>query len=298
MTTSTQLAATDLGPSFGSEIHGLDPAVPLTEADRMFIRSVFDVRGVVVFRGLDIGRDHQMMLTLLVHGDPDLSDGHVAACAAQQSRFYISNRIEGAAAPFGRLLFHSDMMWSDEPFTVLSLYGEEVEAPVVPTTFVSTAGAWATLPPALHARVGDLSAVQVTGPEGFGDRRKGDQHGDLVQPRRDVVLGVTTPVGFRHPRTGQTLLFVSHQMTKEIAGVPPDLSDGLLDELFAHMYADANLLHHEWRPGDLVLWDNLAVQHARPQVSLDGPARTLRKTGWPIPAGAERLKIDSYEKLD
>jgi len=33
---------------------------------------------------------------------------------------------------------------------------------------------------------------------------------------------------------------------------------------------------HHWQPGDLLLWDNHALQHARPAVGVDQP-RTLRR---------------------
>jgi alpha-ketoglutarate-dependent taurine dioxygenase len=295
---SSQLDVTELTPGFGAEVHGLQPDAPLDADDRRLLRSVFDDRGVVVFRGIAIDRPYQAFLALLVHGEDDLSEEAAAASAAKQGTFYISNKLDGAAAPFGRLMFHSDMMWSDSPFTVLSLYGEEVEPPVAPTAFASAANAWATLPDDLRARVDGRTAVQVTGPEGFDDRRRGDQDGDLVQPQRDHILSVTTPVGHRHPRTGRTLLYVSQGMTKEIAGLPRDDSESLLDALFAHMYGPENVLHHEWQQGDLVMWDNLAVQHARPHVSTEGPVRTLRKVGWPIPVGAKDTKVLTYQKLD
>jgi taurine dioxygenase len=32
-----------------------------------------------------------------------------------------------------------------------------------------------------------------------------------------------------------------------------------------------------------VVWDNLALQHCRPNVETEGPARTLRKVGFPMP---------------
>jgi taurine dioxygenase len=34
-------------------------------------------------------------------------------------------------------------------------------------------------------------------------------------------------------------------------------------------------VEHLWRKGDLVLWDNLALEHARPDVRTEGPIRTL-----------------------
>jgi hypothetical protein len=38
-----------------------------------------------------------------------------------------------------------------------------------------------------------------------------------------------------------------------------------------------NIVEHHWRTSDLVVWDNIALQHARPNVTAEGPARTLRK---------------------
>jgi taurine dioxygenase len=65
-------------------------------------------------------------------------------------------------------------------------------------------------------------------------------------------------------------------------GLGPDESEELLEELFQYLYAPANLLEHVWRNGDLVVWDNFAVQHARANVRTDGPARTLRKVYSPV----------------
>ena len=50
----------------------------------------------------------------------------------------------------------------------------------------------------------------------------------------------------------------------------------LLGELFDHLYAPANVYRHRWRNGDLVIWDNIALQHARPDQSAT-PRRRLRR---------------------
>jgi taurine dioxygenase len=85
-------------------------------------------------------------------------------------------------------------------------------------------------------------------------------------------------------------------MTREIVELPAAESDALLEALFAHLYAPANTLEHGWCAGDLVVWDNLSVQHARANVRVDGPARTLRKVSVPIPAmGGEMPKMPQYD---
>jgi alpha-ketoglutarate-dependent taurine dioxygenase len=73
------------------------------------------------------------------------------------------------------------------------------------------------------------------------------------------------------------VLYVSEQQTREIVELPAEEGNRLLDELLDHLYRPENLLKYEWRDGDFVAWDNLAVQHARPDVAMDGPARTLRR---------------------
>jgi alpha-ketoglutarate-dependent taurine dioxygenase len=72
-------------------------------------------------------------------------------------------------------------------------------------------------------------------------------------------------------------------MTSGIADLPKAESEALLEELFQHLYAPENVIEHHWRKDDLAIWDNLALQHARPNVEAEGPARTLRKTFAPMP---------------
>ena len=53
----------------------------------------------------------------------------------------------------------------------------------------------------------------------------------------------------------------------------------LIEELYAFLYhspGERFTYVHEWREGDLVIWDNHAVQHGRPEVG-DRDARTLRR---------------------
>ena len=291
------LQITPLPSAFGAEVLGLDPTVVPDGRTCSELRAAFDEYGLLVFRDAALDRRMQTLLTELVRGEEDLSDEKIAADAARQSSFYISNKIEDASAPFGRLMWHSDGMWSDHPFEVISLYGEAVEPPVPPTRFASTTRAWNTLPATLRDRVKDASAVHVPGPENFAHRRGDDEEGDLVQPVRDKDYSVTKPVAHRHPRTGRTLLFVSQQMTSHVEGISPEESEELLKALFDHMYAPDNMLEYDWQEHDLVLWDNLACQHARPDVKVDSSVRTLRKVGWPLPPMARKQAVGSYRRI-
>jgi taurine dioxygenase len=185
------------------------------------------------------------------------------------------------------------MMWSNTPFQVLTLFGVDVEQPAVPTAFVSMGRAWDTLPEDLCERVDGLHARHVTGQRARG----GYDDEELLQPMREHEQSTTTSIGHRHPRTGRTLLYVSQMMTREIVELPADESESLLEELFAHLYEPAHVWEHEWRDGDLVAWDNLAIQHARSDVRADGPARTLRKVIAPMSA-VSRLETPKFSKVN
>jgi len=262
-----------LTPAFGADVRGIDLREPLAPTTCAQLQELFDDRGVLRFSDVELSHADQLRLCEMLIRKPGGGEG----TAPIEDTFYISNKRPRSAAPFGRLQFHSDTMWSDTPFEVLSLYGVEVEPPVVPTTFVSGTHAWASLPDDLRERVRTARARHTA-----GEVRRGDLT-DVLLSSVEQPPSTETVVARPHPRTGQTILYVCEQMTSAIVDLDPDESERLLGQLFAHLYSAENRWSQEWQPRDLVVWDNLAVQHARPNVRADGPARTLRKVASPMP---------------
>jgi alpha-ketoglutarate-dependent taurine dioxygenase len=280
----SQLMIRELTPAFGAEIEGLDPTAKLSEDDAALLRRTFDERGLLRFRDLDLTPEYQQYLASLVIGrEGPAPDG---APYDTSDVFFVSNKEDDGGAPFGRLLYHCDMMWSDNPFQVLTLYGLEVTPPTVPTIFTSATCAWETLPAELRARLEGLHALHMTGQA----RRAGDEEGELLQPQRENAKSVTRPIPFAHPRTGEPILYVSQMMTRKIIELPGQDSEDLLGEVFAHLYDPVRTWQQDWRKGDFVMWDNFAIQHARGEVKSEGPPRTLRKVIAP------RLVAGSVEK--
>lgn len=60
-----------------------------------------------------------------------------------------------------------------------------------------------------------------------------------------------------------------------LLGLPRSVSDGGLEEVYEALYAPEQVYSHAWQPDDLVIRDDLTVQHARP-APRDGP-RALRR---------------------
>ena len=53
-------------------------------------------------------------------------------------------------------------------------------------------------------------------------------------------------------------------------------SDATLNALFAELYRDDRVYRHHWNNGDLVIWDNIALQHARCDLTGMTPRRLQR----------------------
>jgi len=273
-----------LHPALGAEITGIDVSRRLDDDEISLVRAAFDEHAFVLFRDVELDRPRQAYLCELLRvPDHVPTEEEAAALAGQQPSFWISNKVEGAAGPFGALMFHADSMWSPYPFEILSLFAVDVQPPVTPTLFASATRAWAQLPDELRARVHDATAHNVSGPEYLPRRRVEAFQGRLSQGRRDHAPSFEWPVVRTHPRTGQELLYICQANTHSINGLEPEASEDLIEELFSYLYAPENVFSYEWRDGDLVVWDNWSLHHARPDVELEGPVRTLRKVFAPIP---------------
>jgi alpha-ketoglutarate-dependent taurine dioxygenase len=278
------LTIQDAGPGFGTIVEGYAPAMLDDPEATKTVQELFDTRGVVVFRGAELTYREQVRVCELLIRKPGASTGH----APDEGNWYVSNKRPNSAAPYGRLQFHMDTAWANEPNDIVSLYATELEPPVAPTSFVSTAVGYATLPAELKRRIEGLELINSAGQI----RRRGDLTDVLLSPVERPPW-TRKPVVLTHPRTGAPLLYPCEQNTREIVGMDPEESEALLDELFDHLYDPSRVWNHEWQLYDLACWDNLAVQHARANVPVDGPVRTLRKVAMPMPS-LEQDEIPTY----
>jgi alpha-ketoglutarate-dependent taurine dioxygenase len=292
-----------LHPALGVEVTGIDVSRRLDDEEIRFLRGVFDQHGLVLFRDVDpdvCDRPRQAYLCELLRvADHVPTEKEAQALSDQQPGFWISNKMEGAAGPFGSLMFHADSMWSPHPFDILSLIAIDVQPPVVPTLFASATAAWAKLPQKLKDQVRDAVALNVSGPEYLPKRRVAAYEGRLSQAGRGHMPSFEWPVVRHHPRTGQELLYICQANTHSVRGLDAEASEDLIEELFAVLYGPDNVFSYEWRNGDLIVWDNWSLHHARPDVELEGPARTLRKIGLPMEESIRATSlVDDYHAVE
>jgi alpha-ketoglutarate-dependent taurine dioxygenase len=173
------------------------------------------------------------------------------------------------------LLFHSDGSYSATPTAGISLYAIEISNGVSPTMFASTTYPLEQLDGELRARVERLRTrqiVRVSSDRKYGRVREADLPGDASAGYKRA----DHPVVIGPPLSAHSALFVSQSQTSHLLGIPADESEAILEQLWKAMYAPTNIYTHDWRVGDLIIWNNLAIQHSRPR-RVDDKVRVLRR---------------------
>jgi len=64
-----------------------------------------------------------------------------------------------------------------------------------------------------------------------------------------------------HPENGRKALFLNPVRIEGIVGMPDDEALDLVAELMAHATQKQFEYRHQWRYGDMVMWDNRSVMH-------------------------------------
>ena len=98
------------------------------------------------------------------------------------------------------------------------------------------------------------------------------------------------PIVYQPPHLDEQTILVNELQTSHVVELPAEEGEELLQELFARLYAPEFVYRHEWRPNDIIIWDNLALQHCRP-TEMGTVRRHLRRS--PSTAGTPTTACSS-----
>ena len=122
----------------------------------------------------------------------------------------------------------------------------------------------------MYAATADLPGRLRAAVEGKWARQDGTYDSAGAPQRAVEVVGVRTespharhPLMRRHPDTARTVLYLGRRPKQYVVGLDPEDSEELLDALWAHSTQRKYVWTHEWRVGDLIVWDNRCVMHRR-----------------------------------
>jgi taurine dioxygenase len=256
-----------LAPGFGARITGFDVERGGAPEEIAELRRAYDEHQLLVLR--DCGR-----IAPERHVEISGWFGQIGANADGEGRPWtvLHNDQAIGSKP---LPFHCDISYMEHPIEGISLHPLALPGGGTSTTYVSNLVAWNGLPAPLQAELGGRKARHYYASA---------QLLDLDWP----VFEAWHPIRLEHPRTGRPLLFVTEHHVDRIEGMTEARSAAVLQELFAQLYAPERRYEHDWREGDLVIWDNLAVQHARTREAK--PSRGVR--------ALQRVAMGRYGFLD
>lgn len=268
------IRVTPLSPALGAEIGGADIAGDLLEKDLDKIRQAWFEHGLILLHGQDITEDQQVAF------------GSAFGPLAPWSRFadkmeaddkrnpyimLITNKKENGeyvgSLPDGEIEFHSDGIYIEEPLAATMLFCVQPTSMGGQTAFSNMYKAYESLPGDIKARIDGRKALHAFT---YNSARR-DQNSER-KTNWDDVAHFIHPIVRTHPVTGRKALYVNRLMTQEIVDMAPDDSDALLEVLYRQIERPEFIYEHNWRKGDILLWDNRCLAHAR----RDFPAGELR----------------------
>ncbi len=261
------------GAALGAEIRGVDLAEPIDDATFAAIERAYDEHGVIFFRGQRITPPQQVAFTRRFGAIEFNIFGERWSVPGSPEIVVVSNITEDGR-PIGVRRagenWHSDMCYAARPPRGTMLYALEVPElfglTLGDTEFASAAAAWDALPDAIRHRLEGRQAIFD-----FCGRKRAFPP---TQAEKDRYPPVRHPIARTHPRTGRKCLYVMRDDCTGIEGVAADEAEALIAALADHIVKPAFVYRHQWRQGDVLMWDNCTVQHRAIQ-DYDMPQRRL-----------------------
>jgi taurine dioxygenase len=254
------IEGTLLGDSLGREIVGVDLAKPLAAGIFSAIESTFCRNPVLVFRNQSLdAADYARFANRFGHIRPGVIEKYRHPEAPEIS-FLTNVGEDGTVDGFGvkrASAWHYDGSFAERPPILAMLYGVEIPDVGGGTMFADMYRAYETLPPNLKRRVEGLITVNHfgLGPSG------GDYFASIAPERWAEYAPVRRPLIMRHRLSGRPYLEFCLIHTAGFVGMTHGQGVDLMHELERHATQDDNVYYHQWRPGDVVIWDEHATMH-------------------------------------
>jgi len=248
-----------LSPTFGAEISGIDLSRPLDGATRAEILAAWREHLVLIFRGQTLSP--QALLDLAGgFGRLDLAppfDQQQSSLPGYPEIAVVSN-VEEKGAPIGglgagELAWHSDMTYRADPPVGCVLFAREIPSEGGNTHFLNMAACLESLPGDVRAAIGNRRLVHDSRYTSAGTERVA----------ADSFATIDHPLVITEPLSGRQSLLLGRRRQSAVVGLDEAGGKALLDALWDPADHDRFAITHAWRPGDVVMWGNIAVMHRR-----------------------------------
>jgi taurine dioxygenase len=251
-------------PELGAEIADVDLRT-IDDATFAAIHQAWIDHQVLLFRGQTL-TDHDLIAFSRRLGDLDhapIQENGQRIANGMPEIYVVSNVIENGveigSLGYGEAVWHTDMSYLRAPPKASMLYALEIPPAGGDTSFVDMYSAFDALPERLRQRAAGLRVKHDGTYNSGGYVRQG------VTPTNDPreAPGTLHPLVCTHPESGRRMLYLGRRRMAWLEGYDLAESDALLDEIWTHATQAPFVWTHQWRVGDLVLWDNRCTMHRR-----------------------------------
>lgn len=249
-----------LGDALGMEVLGIDLAAPLSAATMRAIEEAFATHPVLVFRNQQLeGADLLRFGRHFGAPQPHILKRYRHPVFAEVS--YITNvDADGNIDPVGNdraTAWHTDETYNENLPRLAMLHAIEVPSTRGGTIFADMRAAYDALPGATKERIGGLTGTHrwLAGPARAWTLYRMTEAQAKAHPER------YHPAMLTHPVSGRPILFINPSHSTGFVGVDPDEGERLVAELCEFAAQDRFTYYHQWRVGDLLMWDELATMH-------------------------------------
>lgn len=270
--------------AIGAEIRGVDLRKPVSDETVAAIRKAWLDHLILLFRDQDITPEDHIRFTRQFGEVEEYPLVHYRLPGYPQI-FLLSNEPDAGGKPSetrnAARHWHSDLSFTANPSAGALLRCIRIPDIGGTTMWANQYLAWETLSPAFQKLIEPLEAVH----ELFSktkDLRNLDQ--GQIRDMKKTNPQVVQPVVRTHPETGRKALYVSVAVTTRILGMSQEESDAILEFLFAHQTRVEFTYRHQWRPNDIMMWDNRCTLHMAVADNDHSQSRVLQRTtitGWP-----------------
>jgi taurine dioxygenase len=257
-----------LGQTLGAEVTGLDLSKPLSDADFEKVKNVFYENSVIVIRGQKLTPEQHLSFSRRF-GTLDVNVRKKFNKPGYDEIFVVSNvLVDGkpiGVQDAGRF-WHTDLCYVTHPSSMSLLYAIEIPikedgVALGDTLFSSVTAAYDALPDDIKQRLDGKKAINSYNYTYESKVQKFSREPLTEEQKKNAPPDIAHPLIRTHPVTGKKCIFVNEGYSTQIVGMPETDGKAMLSYLFDHVVKPDFLYRHRWQVGDLLMWDNCAVQH-------------------------------------
>jgi alpha-ketoglutarate-dependent taurine dioxygenase len=260
-----------LSNAVGAEVRGLDLHKPIDSETAGELRAAFLKHHLLLVRDPNVSEDEQARFGE-VFGEIKIRHRY-ANVGEQKKTQYVSNSRSDGILGDGEIHYHQDHTFYEKPLSAIILYGVEVPKSGSATKFRKSGSIYDKLPGEMRDKAEGVKCLHLYNYLGDYTKWQDPSKAPADSPR------AWQPLVWVNPKSGEKALWAIPISTVAFEGIPDEDGKALIEDIWnfaAENDGDCTYVHN-WLPGDLLIWDNLMLQHARLPFASNEP-RTLRRT--------------------